>query len=145
MMLDEGFGRPASREATAEETTRAAKYRLAQSDEALLRLCRLCVAIKTHCDGMTLDEATRFFQDNCYYERQPAYQEARRGTFDPQYLLYTVGKLQLLKLRRDLQKQQRGKFSLEQFHNELLQHGMPPIRLLRQRLLIDPKSWNELF
>jgi uncharacterized protein (DUF885 family) len=145
MMLDQGYGRAASATPTPAETLRAAKYRLAQSDEALLRICRLCVAIKTHCEGMSLDDATKFFQENCYYEKQPAYEEARRGTFDPQYLLYTLGKLQFLKLRADLMKQQGTEFSLEQFHDELLRHGAPPIRLLRERLLKDPKAWNQLF
>ncbi len=145
MMLDQGFGRAEAPKPTREQVIRAAKYRLAQSDEALLRICRLCVAIKTHCEGMSLDDATRFFQDNCYYERQPAYLEARRGTFDPQYLLYTVGKLEILKLRSDLQKQEGKGFSLQQFHNELLRHGVPPVRLLRERILKNPKSWNELF
>jgi uncharacterized protein (DUF885 family) len=145
MMLDQGYGRAASANPSPAETLRAAKYRLAQSDEALLRICRLCVAIKTHCEGMSLDDATKFFQENCYYEKQPAYEEARRGTFDPQYLLYTLGKLQFLKLRADLMKQQGNEFSLEQFHDELLRHGAPPIRLLRERLLKDPKAWNQLF
>jgi uncharacterized protein (DUF885 family) len=145
MMLDEGFGGASTPKPSPEERIRAAKYRLAQSDEALLRLCRLCVAIKMHCEGMSLVDATRFFQDNCYYEGKPAYLEARRGTFDPQYLLYTVGKLEILKLRSDLQKQEGKSYSLQQFHNELLQHGAPPVRLLRERLLQSPKSWNELF
>ncbi len=145
MMLDEGYGRAAAPQPTHDEIVRAAKYRLAQSDEALLRLCRLCVAIRMHCDGMSLPDATRFFEQNCYYEHQPAYAEARRGTFDPQYLLYTVGKLEILKLRRDLEKQAGKNFSLERFHNELLQHGAPPVRLLRERFLKNPKSWNELF
>lgn len=145
MMLDQGFGQPVSRKPTSADKIRAAKYRLAQTDEALLRTCRLCVAIKMHCDGMSLEDATRFFQDNCYYERQPAYAEARRGTFDPQYLLYTVGKLEVLKLRRDFQKQEGKDFSLERFHDELLQHGMPPVRLLREQMLKKPKSWDQLF
>lgn len=143
MLVDEGFG--AIDAHRPEEAIRAAKYRLAQSDEALLRLCRLCVSIKTHCEGMSLADATKFFQENCYYERQPAYLEARRGTFDPQYLLYTLGKLQILKLRRDFQKQEGKEFSLQRFHDELLQHGMPPLRLLRERMLKNSKSWDALF
>jgi len=119
MMLDQGFGRPTTAEPTPAETIRAAKYRLAQSSAALLRICRLCVAVKMHCDGMSLEDATRFFQDNCHEEHQPAYEEARRRTFDPLYLLYTVGKLQILKLRSDLQKQEGEHFSLEQFHDEM--------------------------
>jgi uncharacterized protein (DUF885 family) len=145
MMLDEGFGRAAGSKPGPEETLRAAKFRLAQSDEALLRICRLCVSIKTHCDGMSLEDATRFFEENCYYAHQTAYEEARRGTFDPQYLLYTVGKLQILKLRSDFMKQEGKEFSLERFHNALLQHGAPPVRLLRERLLKNPKHWDALF
>jgi len=143
MLVDEGFG--ASDAHKPADAVRAARFRLAQSDEALLRLCRLCVSIKTHCEGMSLEDATRFFQDNCYYERQPAYLEARRGTFDPQYLLYTLGKLQILKLRRDFQRQEGKEFSLRRFHDELLQHGMPPLRLLREQMLKNSKSWDALF
>ena len=133
MLLDEGFG--------ADNL----KYRLAQSVEALLRLCRLCVAIKTHCEGMSVDAATKFFQDNCYYEEKPARQEATRGTYDPGYLYYTLGKLKILKLRDDYKKQEGARFSLQKFHDELLRHGMPPIRLLREVMLKDPSKWEEVF
>src|SRR5207244_3617800 len=113
--------------------------RLAQSDEALLRLCRLCVSIQVHCHGMQADEATTFFQDNCYYEAKPARQEALRATHDPLYLYYALGKLQLLKLREAYRRQEGSRFSREQFHNAVLDNGMPQIRLLRERLLKDPK------
>ena len=113
-------------------------------DEALLRLCRLCVSIKTHCEGMSLDDATKFFEDNCYYEHKPAYQEALRGTFDPQYLYYTVGKLEILELRRDYQQQEGASFSLKKFHDEMLRHGAPPIRLLREVMLKNRAAWNEI-
>ena len=111
---------------TEEEMKRAAKYRMAQADEALLRLCRLCVSIKMHTQGMSVDEATKFFQENCYYEEKPARAEAMRGTFDPGYLNYTLGKLQILKLRDDYEAQEGDKFSLKKFHDEMLNHGMPP-------------------
>jgi uncharacterized protein (DUF885 family) len=144
MMLDEGFGRPTSSTPTEEDMKRAAKYRMAQADEALLRLCRLCVSIKMHTQNMSLDEATKFFQDNCYYEEKPARQEAMRGTFDPGYLNYTLGKLQILKLRDDYKAQQGNDFSLQKFHNELLDHGMPPIRLLREIMLKDQSKWDQV-
>lgn len=144
MMLDEGFGLPASGTPTEAERITAAKYRLAQSDEALLRLCRLCVSIQMHCQGMSVDAATRFFEENCYYEHKPAQQESIRGTFDPGYLYYTLGKLQILKLRRDYQKQEGAAYSLQRFHDDTLRHGMPPIRLLRQVLLKDSKTWNDI-
>ena len=144
MMLDEGFGSPTSSSPSEEEIKRAAKYRMAQADEALLRLCRLCVSIKMHTQNMSLDEATKFFQDNCYYEEKPARQEAIRGTFDPGYLHYTLGKLQILKLRDDYKAQQGDDFSLQKFHNELLNHGMPPIRLLREIMLKDQSKWDQV-
>jgi uncharacterized protein (DUF885 family) len=145
MMPDAGFGPNMPSRVAQSDEMKKAKYRLAQSDEALLRLCRLCVSIKMHCDGMSVDAATKFFQDNCYYEEKPARQEALRGTFDPEYLYYTLGKLQILKLRRDWEKQEGASYTLKRFHDELLRHGMPPIRLLREVLLEDPRSWDQLF
>jgi len=142
MMLDEGFGGPTSSSPSEEDVKRAAKYRMAQADEALLRLCRLCVSIKMHTQNISLDEATKFFQDNCYYEEKPARQEAMRGTFDPGYLNYTLGKLEILKLRDDYKAQEGDEFSLQKFHNEVLNHGMPPIRLLREIMLKDQAKWD---
>jgi uncharacterized protein (DUF885 family) len=144
MMLDEGYGSSTSSTPSEDDVKRAAKYRMAQADEALLRLCRLCVSIKMHTQKMSLDEATKFFQENCYYEEKPARQEAMRGTFDPGYLNYTLGKLQILKLRDDYKAQQGDDFSLQKFHNELLNHGMPPIRLLREIMLKDQSKWDQV-
>jgi uncharacterized protein (DUF885 family) len=144
MMIEQGYGNATGASPSEEDTKRAAKYRMAQADEALLRLCRLCVSIKMHTKNMSVDEATKFFQDNCYYEEKPARQEAMRGTFDPGYLNYTLGKLQILKLRDDYKAQQGDEFSLQKFHNELLNHGMPPIRLLREIMLKDKTKWDEV-
>jgi uncharacterized protein (DUF885 family) len=152
MLLDEGFGPYASAQATrttphaSSETPSltAAKYRLAQTDEALLRVCRLCVSIQMHCQGMTVDAATKFFQQNCYYQEKAAHQEALRGAYDPEYLYYTLGKLQFLKLREDYRKQEGANFSLRQFHDELLHHGAPPLRLLREVMLKDPRLWDQV-
>jgi len=144
MMIEQGYGNATGASPSEEDTKRAAKYRMAQADEALLRLCRLCVSIKMHTQKMSIDEATKFFQDNCYYEEKPARQEAMRGTYDPGYLNYTLGKLQILKLRDDYKAQQGDEFSLQKFHNELLNHGMPPIRLLREIMIKDETKWNEV-
>ena len=144
MMLDEGYGSPTSSSPSEEDVKRAAKYRMAQADEALLRLCRLCASIKMHTQNMSLEEATKFFRDNCYYEEKPARLEAMRGTFDPGYLNYTLGKLQILKLRDDYKVQEGDDFSLQKFHNELLNHGMPPIRLLREIMLKDQSKWDQV-
>ncbi len=137
MMADAGYGHNG-------DTVLAAKYRLAQSGDALLRLCRLCVSIKTHCQGMKLDDATKFFMDNWYQGEKPSHQEALRGTFDPGYLFYTIGKLEILKLRADYQKQEGANFSLKKFHDEVLDHGMPQIRLLREVMLKDKSTWGEV-
>jgi uncharacterized protein (DUF885 family) len=144
MMIEQGYGSATGASPSEEDTKRAAKYRMAQADEALLRLCRLCVSIKMHTQKMSIDEATKFFQDNCYYEEKPARSEAMRGTYDPGYLNYTLGKLQILKLRDDYKAQQGDEFSLQKFHNELLNHGMPPIRLLREIMLNDKTKWDEV-
>lgn len=144
MMVDEGFGTGRSATAVPEARLQAAKYLLAQTDEALLRVCRLCVSIKMHCQGMTVEEGTKFFQDNCYYEPKPARQEAVRGTFDPEYLYYTLGKLEILKLRKDYQQQEGERFTLQKFHDEMLRHGAPPIRLLRELMLKDSTLWDQV-
>jgi uncharacterized protein (DUF885 family) len=144
MMLDEGYGSATSSTPSEEDVKRAAKYRMAQADEALLRLCRLCVSIKMHTQRMSVDEGTKFFRENCYYQEKPARQEAMRGTFDPGYLNYTLGKLQILKLRDDYKAQQGDDFSLQKFHNELLSHGMPPVRLLREIMLKDQSKWDQV-
>ena len=137
MMVDEGFGNTG-------DSIRAAKYRLAQSTEALLRLCRLCVSINLHCHGMNVKEATRFFMDNWYQGEKPSEQEAIRGTNDPGYLYYTLGKLELLKLRADYKQQEGSNFSLQHFHDQILDHGMPPVRLLRSLLLKDKATWDAI-
>lgn len=137
MMIDEGYGNTG-------DPIKAAKYRLAQSGMALRRLCRLCVSIKTHCEGMSVDDATKFFMDNCYQGEEPSREEAIRGTYDPSYLYYSLGKLQILKLREDYQKQEGEKFSLQKFHDLLLDNGMPPIQILRERLLKDKNIWGDI-
>ncbi|SHM53255.1 DUF885 domain-containing protein [Mucilaginibacter sp. OK098] len=137
MMADEGYGHNG-------DTVRAAKFRLTQSGDALLRLCRLCVSIKTHCQGMNIDDATKFFMNNWYQGDKPSRQEALRGTFDPGYLFYTIGKLEILKLRADYEKQEGTNFSLKKFHDEVLDHGMPQIRLLREVMLKDKSTWGDV-
>jgi len=143
MMVDQGFGAGGADNPAEADKIKAAKYRLAQTDEALLRVCRFCVSIKMHCQGMTVDEATKFFQENSYYEEKPAHQEAMRGAFDPEYLYYTLGKLMIFKLRDDYQKQEGSSFNLQQFHDAMLRHGAPPIRLLREVMLKDHSLWDK--
>jgi uncharacterized protein (DUF885 family) len=145
MMVDEGFGGAVpGAKASEDEVQRAAKYRMVQAQAAMVRLCRLCVSIQMHTQGMSVEDATKFFQENCYYEEKPARTEAMRGTFDIGYFSYTLGKLQILKLRNDYQAQEGQAFSLKKFHDELLNHGMLPIRLLREVMLKDKAKWDEV-
>jgi uncharacterized protein (DUF885 family) len=123
MMLEEGFG--------ADDP----KMRLGQLAEALLRLCRFNVAIRMHVKGMTVAEATKFFMDNGFLEEPVARAEAMRGTFDPGYLVYTVGKLEILKLREDVKRARGASFSLKAFHDELLRNGQAPLSLQREMML----------
>jgi len=117
MMLDEGFGGGDPR------------MRLAQLQEALLRDCRYVVAIKMHTQGMTVDQATRLFVEQGFQEPANAREEALRGTYDPMYLAYTLGKLQIQKLRDDYRA--RTGRDLRAFHDAFVAQGGLPMELLR--------------
>ena len=123
MMLDEGFG------------GNNPKLRLAQLDAALLRLCRYVVGIRLHTAGMSYDEAVGFFMREGYQARTNAEREARRGTLDPTYLVYTLGKNEILKLRDEWRRQLGDSFRLGDFHDRLLSYGMPPVKILRMAML----------
>ncbi len=123
MMLEEGYG------------DGDVRLRLAQLKDSLLRLCRLVAAVRLHTRGMTLDEATRLFIEEAFMEPLPARQEAERGAYDPGYLVYALGKMQILKLREDLRALQGEQFTLRDFHDRLLSEGELPIPLLRRILL----------
>ncbi len=111
---------------------------LTQLLEALVRNCRYLCSLGMHTQGMTVDEATQFFQAHAYMEEHPARREALRGTFDPGYLNYTLGKLMLLKLRQDWRRQEGSAYSLRRFHDAALSWGAPPVPLLRQVMLNEP-------
>ena len=128
MMIEEGFG------------GNDPKLKLGQLADALLRLCRFVVGIREHTLGMTVDQGTHFFMENAYMGETPARIEAERGTFDPTYLVYSVGKLAILKLREDYRREQKQEFSLEDFHNRLLSDGNAPLWVHRQMLLPGDKG-----
>ena len=77
----------------------------------------------------------RFFRDEAYLEEAGARREAERGTFDPSYILYSTGKLMLLKLRADYKAHAGAKYSLRGFHDSLLANGSVPIWLHRALML----------
>jgi len=128
MMIDEGFGGGDP------------KIRLGQHADALLRLCRFVVGIREHTDGMTVDQATQFFMRNAYMGETPSRIEAERGTFDPTYLVYSVGKLAIMKLRDDYKRDHHDDFSLLEFHDRLLSNGNAPLWVHRQMLLPGDKG-----
>lgn len=103
---------------------------LAQRLEALLRDCRFLAAIGLHCQGMTLPDAIRLFESTGFMTELPATREATRGTWDPMYLNYTLGKLLILELRHDFQRQTGS--SLKRFHDAFLGCGPLPIPLIRE-------------
>jgi len=134
MMLDEGYGQPG---AGAKDERESKFLRLGQLQDALLRNARFIVGIQMHTGKMSFDEALAFFQKEGYQSKETAMVETKRGTSDPTYLYYTLGKLEILKLREDVKKKQGAAFSLEEFHNNFLRQGFPPIKIVRQALLGD--------
>jgi len=134
MMLDEGYGQPG----VGAKDERESKFlRLGQLQDALLRNARFVVGIEMHTGKMSFDQAVDFFQKEGYQSKESAVVEVKRGTSDPTYLYYTLGKLQIMKLREDLKKKQGAAFSLEQFHDDFLKQGFPPIKIVREALLGD--------
>ena len=108
---------------------------LTQLLEALVRNCRYVCSVAMHTGDMTVDDATKFFMDNAFMSEYPSQREALRGTFDPGYLNYTLGKLMILKLRDDYRRERNGDYSLRGFHDRLLSYGAPPLPLLRKVML----------
>ena len=102
---------------------------VAQLHDALLRDCRLLASVGLHTGGMTLDQATELFRTHAFFEQLPAQREAIRGTFNPEYFCYTLGKLAILSARSKYLKERFGG-SLRSFHDTLLGFGSPPIGLL---------------
>lgn len=111
------------------------KLRLHQLNLALLRVCRYVVAIRMHCRGMSVEEATRFFEERGLQEHANAEREAKRGAADPMYLIYTLGKMQILHLKEECREAWGDDFSLKLFHHRLLATGYPPVRLARRLML----------
>jgi uncharacterized protein (DUF885 family) len=123
MMIENGFGRNDH------------SIRLGQLAESLIRLVRFIVGIKLHTEDMSVEQGVRLFREEAYLEEASARREAERGTFDPTYLVYSVGKMMLLKLRQDYKAQQEKAFSLRTFHDTLLSNGAAPFWLHRELML----------
>src|SRR2546423_697568 len=123
MMLDEGYGNG------------DLKLRLGQLQDALLRNARYIVGIEMHRGRMTYEQAIDFFVHEGYQSHANAEREAKRGTSDPTYLVYTLGKLEIMKLREDYKRMRGNRFSLQEFHDAFMRQGFPPIKIIRRALL----------
>ncbi len=123
MMLDEGYGNG------------DLKLRMGQLSDALLRDARFVVGIEMHTGKMTLQEGIDFFITEGYQTPPMAEAEAKRGTSDPTYLVYTLGKLQILKLREDYKKQKGDNFNLQEFHDRFMLQGGVPLKIIRKAML----------
>ena len=127
MMIEAGFGRQNH------------GIKLGQLAEALIRLARFIVCIKLHAEDMSVEQGVRFFRDEAFMEEASARREAERGTFDPTYLVYSVGKLMLLKLRRTTSSSRARRSRCASFHDTLLGQGTAPFWLHRQLMLGDER------
>jgi hypothetical protein len=125
MMLDEGYGNG------------DLKLRLGQLQDALLRDARYIVGIEMHTGHMTYQQGIDFFVKEGYQTRTNGERETKRGTSDPTYLYYTLGKLEIMKLRADYKKKRGSAFTLEEFHDRFMREGTPPIKIVRKAMLGD--------
>jgi uncharacterized protein (DUF885 family) len=123
LVSDEGFKREDPR------------YRLAQTSEALTRICRMIVGLRLHSGEWTIDQAAEFFEREAHLPGPAARQEAVRGTYDPTYGGYFLGKLAALKLRHDYAAVQGDRFNLREFHERVMTNGIAPWWAHRQLLL----------
>jgi len=123
MMLDAGFGNGDP------------EVRIGQLLNALLRNVRYISAIGLHIEGMTVEESQALFEEKAFQDFGNAIQQAYRGTYDPGYLNYTLGKLMIMKLREDWTAGRGGREAWGKFHDEFLSYGVPPIPLVREQML----------
>lgn len=133
MMLDEGYGKNLGEK-------QAKLLRLGQLHDALLRNARFVVGIEMHTGNMTYEQAIQFFMQEGHQSESSAILEAKRGTYNPTYLYYTLGKLEILKLRHDVEQKLGKDFNLMKFHNDFMRQGYPPIRIVREAMLGDKQE-----
>lgn len=137
MMLDQGYGQPG---VGAKDERESKLIRLGTLQDALLRDARFVVSLRMHTGvggAMSFDDAVNFFVSDGYQSRSIATMEAKRGTSDALYLYYTLGKLEILKLREDVKAKQGAKFNLQQFHDDFMRQGFAPVKVIRKAMLHD--------
>ena len=134
MMVEQGYLKPGI---GAKDKREAGFIHLGQLQDALLRDSRFVVGLEMHTGNMSFAEAKTFFVKEGFQTAKIADIEAKRGTSDATYLYYTLGKLEILKLREDYQRKMGTNFVLGKFHDEFMGQGFPPIAIVRQALLGD--------
>jgi uncharacterized protein (DUF885 family) len=130
MMIDAGLN--------GKDGVADAETHIGQLSNALLRDCRFLSAIGLHAKGMTQAQSEAMFLGECYQDAGNAKQQAARGTYDPAYLNYTMGKLMIRKLRDDWTKGDKTKWKA--FHDEFLSYGGPPIPMVRQAMMKEASA-----
>ncbi|TLY52729.1 MAG: DUF885 domain-containing protein [Gammaproteobacteria bacterium] len=133
MMLDAGL----AQSLFPNDARQQKLLRLGQLQDALLRNARFIVGIKLHTGEFTFDQAVDFFVKQGYQSHAVGTVETKRGTGDPTYLYYTLGKLEILKLRADVEAKQGKTFTLKRFHDDFMQQGFAPIKIVRHAMLKD--------
>jgi uncharacterized protein (DUF885 family) len=134
MMLDQGYGQPGE---GAKNEREAKLIRLGQLQDALLRDARFVNSIKLHTGQFTFDQGVDFFVKEGYQSHSVGLMETKRGTADATYLYYTLGKLEIMKLRSDMMTKQGAAFNLQTFHDSLMRQGFAPIKIVRKAMLGD--------
>jgi uncharacterized protein (DUF885 family) len=111
------------------------EYHVGQLTNALLRNVRFICAIGLHTQGMTVDQCEKLFRESAFSDVGTARQQAARGTYDPAYLNYTMGKLMIRKLRDDWSASKGEEKAWKAFHDQFLSYGGPPIPLVRKQMM----------
>ena len=148
MMLDEGYAAAGTPGPEGKPLTeREAKLiRLGQLQDALLRDARFVNSIKLHTaqgeasGSWTIKQAAAFFVKEGYTSPSVGLVETKRGTADATYLYYTLGKLEIMKLREDLKKKQGAAFNLQNFHDTFMRQGPAPLKIIRKAMLHDESA-----
>ncbi|MBP9808334.1 DUF885 domain-containing protein [bacterium] len=116
------------------------KLELVQIHDALLRVCRYIVGIEMHTRGLSYDNGREFFIKEGFMEKANAERETKRGTKDPTYLVYTLGKLKIIALKAEYMAKMGDKFDQRDFHDRFLKCGFPPLKIVRTEVLDLPSG-----
>ena len=111
------------------------QFRIGQLTDALIRNCRFVASIKMHNYGMKFEEAKNLFIEKALLSEKGSEMEAKRGTVDPMYIKYTLGKLIIKKIREDYKKEKGTEFEIREFHDTFMSYGGIPLALIRKSIL----------